>query len=580
MKKFAMLTVKGAVGLLPLSVKQKLKQNAQLTELYSRSLQRSGLFYGFPSKKKRMAMYKHYLKLQDRALSDKYENLTESNKEKINVVVVGTDFLATTQKDLQRYLSQIKKVFVVGKVTASQYEDVESVASLSEALAACDSSHSTLLIKSGDTLSKFALSEFIAVAKKTDIAYCDTDEKNQKGVLTSPKFLPDWNPDLQLSTAYINTGVLISPEISDVLAVNNVSTIAQLVTTAWQKQSTVTISHIPYTLVHSENSVKREQNELLSISDDLNSQGSAVSSFSKHQKVNCVLWKTLNEPLVSLIIPTKNGKELVKACIDSIREKTIYKNYEILLIDNGSDEDASIRYFETLAELPEVRVLNYPGPFNYSAINNFGVKHAKGEVVGLINNDIEVISPDWLTYMVGHVMREDIGCVGAKLLYSDGRIQHAGVVLGYGGGAGHAHKYFPRYHPGYLKRLAATQNYSAVTAACLLVKRSHFGAVGGLDEENLAVAFNDVDFCLRVRELGVRNLYCAEAELYHHESVSRGLDISPEKAARFNRELEYLQTKWSHVIKHDPAYNPNLTLKRENFALKTKEEQSVLLASY
>ena len=198
----------------------------------------------------------------------------------------------------------------------------------------------------------------------------------------------------------------------------------------------------------------------------------------------------------------------------------------------------------------------------------------------LINNDIEVISPEWLTYMVGHVMRDDIGCVGAKLLYSDGRIQHAGVVLGYGGGAGHAHKYFPRYHPGYLKRLAATQNYSAVTAACLLVKRSHFGAVGGLDEENLAVAFNDVDFCLRVRELGVRNLYCAEAELYHHESVSRGLDISPEKAARFNRELEYLQTKWSHVIKHDPAYNPNLTLKRENFALKTKEEQSVLLDSY
>ena len=186
MKKFAMLTVKGAVGLLPLSVKQKLKQNAQLTELYSRSLQRSGLIYGFPSKKKRMAMYKHYLKLQDRALSDKYEKLSESNKEKINVVVVGTDFLATTQKDLQRYLSQIKKVFVVGKVTASQYEDVESVASLSEALGACDSSHSTLFIKSGDTLSKFALNEFIAVAKQTDIAYCDTDEKNQKGALTSP----------------------------------------------------------------------------------------------------------------------------------------------------------------------------------------------------------------------------------------------------------------------------------------------------------------------------------------------------------------------------------------------------------
>ncbi|WP_231519140.1 glycosyltransferase family 2 protein [Alteromonas stellipolaris] len=580
MKKFAMLTVKGAVGLLPLSFKQKLKQNAQLTEFYSRSLQRSGLFYGFPSKKKRMAMYKHYLKLQNQVLGDKYASQTESNKEKVNLVVVGTDFLATTLQNVQRYSSQIQQVLVVGKVTASQYENVESVLSFSQAFKACSAKHSTLFIKSGDTLSEFALNEFISAAQQTDIAYCDTDEKNQKGVLTSPRFLPDWNPDLQFSTAYVKTGVLISPSVKDMIALKDVSTIAQLVAAAWQKHSSITISHIPFTLVHSENSIKREQSELDSISDELNAQTSAISNFSKHQNINCVLWKTPSEPLVSLVIPTKNAWQLVKACIDSIREKTIYKNYEILLIDNGSDEEASIRYFETLAELPEVRVLNYPGPFNYSAINNFGVKHAEGQVVGLINNDIEVISPDWLTYMVGHVIRDDIGCVGAKLLYSDGRIQHAGVVLGYGGGAGHAHKYFPRYHPGYLKRLAATQNYSAVTAACLLVKRSHFGAVGGLDEENLAVAFNDVDFCLRVRELGVRNLYCAEAELYHHESVSRGLDISPEKAARFNRELEYLQTKWSHVIKHDPAYNPNLTLKRENFALKTKEEQSVLLASY
>ena len=575
-----MLTVKGAVGLLPLSFKRKLKQNALLTEFYSRSLRHSGLFYGFPSKKKRMAMYKHYLELQGKSLREQYASHTESNGQKVNVVILGTDFLVATLQSVQRYSSQIQNILVVGKIAASQYENVKSVASIAQALEACDVNYSTLLVKSGDTLAEYALNAFIAVGNKADIAYCDTDEENKKGVLASPKFLPDWNPDLQLSTAYINTGVLVSPKVSSIFGTHEISTIAQLVTTAWQKQPTVTISHIPLTLVHSENSVKREQNELLSISDDLNSQGKAVSSFSEHQNINSVLWKTPYEPLVSLVIPTKNAWELVKACIDSIREKSIYENYEILLIDNGSDEIDSIRYFETLEDLPEVRVLNYPGPFNYSAINNFGVKHARGEVVGLINNDIEVISPEWLTYMVGHVMREDIGCVGAKLLYSDDRIQHAGVVLGYGGGAGHAHKYFPRFHPGYLKRLAATQNYSAVTAACLLVKRSHFGAVGGLNEENLAVAFNDVDFCLRVRELGVRNLYCAEAELYHHESVSRGLDISPEKAARFNSELEYLQTKWSHVIKHDPAYSPNLTLKRENFALKTKEEQSVLLASY
>ena len=214
-----------------------------------------------------------------------------------------------------------------------------------------------------------------------------------------------------------------------------------------------------------------------------------------------------------------------------------------------------------------VTVLKYPYPFNYSAINNFAVKHAKGDIIGLVNNDIEVISPDWLGDMVGHAQRDDIGCVGGKLLYADGRVQHAGVVMGYGGGAGHAHKYFPRYHPGYLNRLAATGNFSAVTAACLLVKKRDYLAVGGLNEENLTVAFNDVDFCLKVLELGRRNLYCAEAELYHHESASRGLEDTQEKLQRFQSELDYLCTQWASYISHDPAYNPNLTLRRENFSI-------------
>ena len=276
---------------------------------------------------------------------------------------------------------------------------------------------------------------------------------------------------------------------------------------------------------------------------------------------------------MSLIIPTKNGKELVKACIESILEKTTYKNFEIILVDNNSDEPESLAYFSELGQHPKITLLKYPHPFNYSAINNFAVSHCNGEVVGLVNNDIEVISPTWLDYMVGHVMRDDIGCVGAKLLYSDGRVQHAGVVMGYGGGAGHAHKYFPRYHPGYLNRLIASNNFSAVTAACLLVKRTHYEAVKGLNEKDLTVAFNDVDFCLKVLELGVRNLYCAEAELYHHESVSRGLDVSKEKMARFNSELAYLKAHWGHVIAHDPAYNPNLTLRHENFAIKDEKER-------
>ena len=258
--------------------------------------------------------------------------------------------------------------------------------------------------------------------------------------------------------------------------------------------------------------------------------------------------------------------------------KSTYQNYEILLVDNNSDEPESLAYFEELNQHEKIRVLKYPHPFNYSAINNFAAQQAEGEVIGLINNDIEVITPDWLEYMVGHALREDIGCVGAKLMYGDDRIQHAGVVLGYGGGAGHAHKYFPRYHPGYMNRLIASHNYSAVTAACLLVKKSLFEAVGGLNETDLTVAFNDVDFCLRIRAQGVRNLYCAEAELYHHESVSRGLDVSKEKMARFNAELDYLKSNWAEVIAHDPAYNPNLTLHRENFSVKSQKEWNELVA--
>jgi GT2 family glycosyltransferase len=170
--------------------------------------------------------------------------------------------------------------------------------------------------------------------------------------------------------------------------------------------------------------------------------------------------------------------------------------------------------------------------------------------------------------MVGHAIRSDIGCVGAKLLYPDDRIQHAGVVLGYGGGAGHAHKCFPRYHPGYQNRLIASHNFSAVTAACLLVKKADYLAVGGFNDKDLTVAFNDVDFCLRVLQLGRRNLYCAEAVLYHHESISRGLDDTHAKRARFAKELQYLQTNWQSYITHDPAYNPNLTLRHENFSIK------------
>ncbi len=273
-------------------------------------------------------------------------------------------------------------------------------------------------------------------------------------------------------------------------------------------------------------------------------------------------------PLVSLIIPTRDKVELLQGCIESIRSKTTYSPYEIIVVDNGSVEPATLAYFETIAKFDNVRILSWDKPFNYSAINNFAVTQARGTIVGLINNDIVVISPDWLGEMVSWAAQEDVGCVGAKLYYPDDTIQHAGVLLGIGGVAGHSHKHFPRSHPGYFSRLKVLQNLSAVTAACLLVRKDVFEAVGGLDEENLKVAFNDVDLCLKIREAGYCNVWTPYAELYHLESVSRGTEDSAEKTARFMGEVHFMQTRWAKSLETDPAYSVNLTLAREDFSIR------------
>jgi GT2 family glycosyltransferase len=270
-------------------------------------------------------------------------------------------------------------------------------------------------------------------------------------------------------------------------------------------------------------------------------------------------------PLVSLIIPTRDKVELLRNCIGSIRDKTEYERYEIIVVDNGSSEPETLRYLEILRTTPDTRVLEWSAPFNYSAINNFAVAEARGEIVGLINNDIEVITPGWLTEMVSWACQADVGCVGAKLYYANDTIQHAGVILGIGGVAGHSHKYFRRDSHGYFGRLKLAQNLSAVTAACLLVRKAIYEEVGGLDADNLKVAFNDVDFCLKVREAGYLNVWTPFAELYHLESVSRGSDDHPEKRERFARETLYMQRKWRPL--DDPFYSPNLSSHVEDFSL-------------
>lgn len=272
-------------------------------------------------------------------------------------------------------------------------------------------------------------------------------------------------------------------------------------------------------------------------------------------------------PMVSLIIPTRDGVDHLRKCIESIRGKTTYRPYEIIVVDNGSTDPEALDYLASIACYDNVRILRHDAPFNYSEINNIAVREARGPIVGLINNDIEVISPEWLSEMVGWASLPQIGCVGAKLLYGNDTIQHAGVILGLNGVAGHSHKYADRNTPGYACRLKVSQNLSAVTAACLLVRKETYEAVGGLDETHLKVAFNDVDFCLKVREAGYRNLWTPFAELYHHESLSRGAEDNPEKLARFKSEVRTMQSRWGDKLLVDPYYSPNLTIGREDFSL-------------
>ena len=279
--------------------------------------------------------------------------------------------------------------------------------------------------------------------------------------------------------------------------------------------------------------------------------------------------KIQGEPLVSIIIPNKDHIDDLKRCMDSIDQKSTYKNYEYIIVENNSTDDATFQYYKKLeAENPKAHVVYWDKEFNYSAINNYGAAFAKGEYLLLLNNDTEIINEDCLEELLGYCMRSDVGAVGARMYYEDDTIQHAGVVIGFGGIAGHCFVLQPRGTTGYCHRIICAQDYSAVTAACMMVKREAFDKVGGLTEE-LAVAFNDIDFCMKLREAGYLIVYNPYAELYHYESKSRGLEDTPEKVARFNKEIQIFERRWPDIMRDgDPYYNPNLTLKSQDFSLK------------
>lgn len=278
------------------------------------------------------------------------------------------------------------------------------------------------------------------------------------------------------------------------------------------------------------------------------------------------LWK--EQPLVSIIIPNKDHVADLRKCMDSIEEKSVYRNFEFIIVENNSTEEETFAYYKEIEKRDNVRVLYYKEDFNYSRINNFGAKEANGEYVLLLNNDTEMIEPDSIKEMLDVCMRPDVGIVGAKLLYEDNTIQHAGVIIGFGGVAGHAFIGQDRDDNGYFSRIISVQNLSAVTAACLMVRRSVFDEVEGLNEE-FKVAFNDIDFCLKVRKAGYLVVYNPYAQFYHYESKSRGQEDSADKVARFQQEIGLFGERWGELLEHgDPYYNPNLTLDKADFSLK------------
>ncbi len=462
----------------------------------------------------------------------------------------------------------------------------------------CEASNSALVLAGGefvalldhdDELARHALLSVVAAINKvpdTQVLYSDEDKLNGKGERFDPHFKSDWNPDLLFSQNYVShLGVYrrdLLQRIGGFRAGVEGSQDHDLLLRCLPHIEDKQIVHLPRVLYHWR---VAEGSTALSAEEKQYSTDAGVRALRDYFAQNGpdgvavdeglvpntyrVIWPVPTPtPLVSLLIPTRDKKELIEVAVRSILDKTSYSNLEIVILDNGSVEPQTLEWFEAVQRNePRVRVLRYDLPFNYAAINNFGEKHARGSVIGLINNDVEVINPGWLTDMVGHVCRQDVGCVGAKLYYGDGTIQHGGVIVGLGGVAGHSHKHAPANAPGYFRRLQLTQSLSAVTGACLLVRREVYREVNGLDEQNLAIAFNDVDFCLKVRQAGYRTIWTPYAELYHHESLSRGSEDTPEKKARFQAEAEFLKKKWGEQLSRDPFYSPHLTRDREDFSI-------------
>ena len=415
--------------------------------------------------------------------------------------------------------------------------------------------------------------------------YSDEDKIDATGRRSNPFFKTDWNPELFLGQNFVNHLGVYRAELLDKIGGFREgfegSQDYDLALRCVERLEPKQVRHIPRILYHwravegslaavADAKPYAKEAARRAIADHLKRMGVAarVEACPENIESHRVIYELPEpRPSVSIIIPTRDRAELLERCLASIREETDYAPTEIVIVDNGSTESAALELLRREERRGDVRVVRDNGAFNYSRLINRGVSAAWGEVLALLNNDMEANEPGWLREMVSHAMRVGIGAVGARLWYPDGTLQHGGVILGLGGVAGHAFPRIPRGHAGYFNRAWLQQDCSAVTGACLVVRRDVFEKAGGLDEVNIGISFNDVDFCLRLRAAGLRNIWTPYANLIHVESASRGYHATSEEKALFVREATYMQRKWGAELMHDPFYNPNLSLNLPGFEL-------------
>ncbi|MGL6097436.1 MAG: glycosyltransferase family 2 protein [Fimbriiglobus sp.] len=440
------------------------------------------------------------------------------------------------------------------------------------------------LLDHDDTLAPFALHEVVTAINAhadADFLYSDEDKLDPTGERVEPNFKPDWSPETIRSRNYVCHLTVLRKALTDDLGGFRPgfdgSQDYDLVLRA--SETARRIVHIPRVLyhwrMHEQSTALNKGSKNYAYENGRNAIADHLARIGVDAGVHDgpvlgtyqVVYHLRSQPLVSVVVPNKDHPEMLARCVDSLA-KGSYANYELLVVENGSTRPETFALYERLKAQPHVRIVEWKKPFNYAAVNNFAAAQARGDLLLFLNNDVEAITPDWLESLVKLAVQPGVGAVGAKLYFADDTIQHAGIVVGMGGVAGHGFLNFPRQAAGYMQRLLYTQNVAAVTGACLLMPRPVFDAVGGFDE-GFVLAFNDVDICLQVLRRGYRVVWTPDAELYHLESKTRGYEDTPEKQARFKREVDLFHSKWTGFLRAgDPYYSPHFRLDRPDFALK------------